>query len=136
MYIRTRLALWFLLILMAVLAAFSVAIYQLTRSSLLAGINQDVRNQATAIRATIHVCPGTTTRLCVPQLDVFNWPETFLQVQDMHSTVLASSGNLGKRILPLMRDAIATNSVKEVPVGNMPLFVYGQSIVIDSRLLG
>ena len=136
MYIRTRLALWFLLILMAVLAAFSVAIYQLTRSSLLAGINQDVRNQAGAIRATIHVCPGTTARLCVPQLDVFNWPETFLQVQDMHGSILASSGNLGKRTLPLMRDAIAANSVKEVPIGDMPLFVYGQPIVIDSRLLG
>ena len=136
MYIRTRLALWFLLILIAVLAAFSVAIYQLTRSNLLAGIDRDVRHQATLIRATIRACPTATATLCVPQLDVFNWPETFLQVQDTHGTVLASSGNLGKRTLPLMRDAIAANEVKEVPVGNMPLFVYGQPILINNRLLG
>ena len=89
MYIRTRLTLWFLLILVLVLAAFSVTIYQLTDRNLLGGIEQDVRHQATIIRATIHPCVGTAT-LCVPELDVFNSPDVFLQVQDPHGTVLAS----------------------------------------------
>jgi two-component system, OmpR family, sensor kinase len=135
MYIRTRLTLWFLLILTLVLVAFSVIIYQLTRGNLLAWVDQDVRHQATILRANIHQCPGTAT-LCVPQLDVFNLPDTFLQVLDQHGSVLASSGNLGKRTLPLLRDAIAADQVKEVPVGNMPLFVYGQPVTINHRLLG
>lgn len=135
MYIRTRLTLWFLLILTLVLVAFSVIIYQLTRSNLLAWVDQDVRHQATILRANIHQCPGTAT-LCVPQLDVFNLPDTFLQVLDQHGSVLASSGNLGKRTLPLLRDAIAADQVKEVPVGTMPLFVYDQPVTINHRLLG
>lgn len=135
MYIRTRLTLWFLLILVLVLAAFSVTIYQLTDRNLLGGIEQDVRHQATIIRATIHPCVGTAT-LCVPELDVFNSPDVFLQVQDPHGTVLASSGNLGNRTLPLIHDAIASDRVKEVRVGNIPLFVYGQPVMVNHQLRG
>ena len=135
MYIRTRLTLWFLFILALMLAVFSMSIYQLIKSNLLGWIDQEVRHQTTIIRAAIHQCAGTTT-LCVPQLDVFNMPDIFLQVQDQHGAVLASSGNLGKWTLPLMREAIASDQVKEVLVGNMPLFVYGQPIVINHQLQG
>ena len=95
MYIRTRLTLWFLLIVLLLLAAFSVTIYQLTRSNLLAMIDQDVRHQAAILQVAIHPCPGTAT-LCVPPLVVFKSPDTFLQVQDQHGTILARSGNLWK----------------------------------------
>jgi two-component system, OmpR family, sensor kinase len=135
MYIRTRLTLWFLFILALMLATFSATIYQLTRSNLLGWVNQDVRHQAAVLHATIHLCPASTT-LCVPQLDVFNAPDIYLQVQDPRGTILASSGNLGKHTLPLMRDAIAADQVKEVSVGTMPLFVYGQPVVINHQLLG
>jgi two-component system, OmpR family, sensor kinase len=135
MYIRTRLTLWFLLILALMLAAFSLTIYQLTRSNLLGWVKQDVRHQATLLRATIHPCPGAAT-LCVPPLDVFHSPEIYLQVQDPQGTVLASSGNLGKHRLPLMPAAIAADQVKEVSVDAMPLFVYGQPVVINHQLLG
>src|SRR5690348_1462804 len=135
MYIRTRLTLLFLLLLVLVLAALSVTVYQLTRSNLLGGIDQDVRHQAAIIRAATRPCMSQT-RLCAPALDVFNSPDVFLQVQDPRGDVLASSGNLGKHILPLMRDAIAADQVKEVPVGNMPLFVYSQPVIVDHQLLG
>src|SRR6266851_2666976 len=135
MYIRTRLTLWFLLIVLLLLATFSVTIYQLTRINLLAMIDQDVRHQAAFLQVAIHLCPGTAT-LCVPPLDVFNSPDTFLQVQDQHGTILARSGNLGKWKLPLLPAAIASNQVKELPVEKMPLFVYGQPVVINHQLLG
>jgi two-component system, OmpR family, sensor kinase len=135
MSIRTRLTLCFLLILTLMLTAFSVTIYQLTRTNLLGWIDQDVRHQATIIRATIHLCPGTVT-LCVPELDVFNSPDSFLQVQDLQGKVLARSGNLGNRMLPLMFDAISANQVKEVQVGATPLFVYGQPVMINHQLMG
>ncbi len=80
MYIRTRLTLWFLLIVLLLLAAFSVTIYQLTRSNLLAMIDQDVRHQAAILQVAIHPCPGSAT-LCVPPLVVFKSPDTFLQTR-------------------------------------------------------
>jgi two-component system, OmpR family, sensor kinase len=135
MYIRTRLTLWFLLIVLLLLAAFSVTIYQLTKRNLLAMIDQDVRHQAAILRAAIHPCPGTAT-LCVPPLDVFNSPDTFLQVQDQHGNILARSGNLGKWRLPLLPAAIAADQVQELPVEKTPLFVYGQPVVINHRILG
>ena len=135
MYIRTRLTLWFLLIVLLLLAAFSVTIYQLTRSNLLAMIDQDVRHQAAILQVAIHPCPGTAT-LCVPPLVVFKSPDTFLQVQDQHGTILAKSGNLWKWRLPLLPAAIAANQVQEVLVEQTPLFVYGQPVVISHRVLG
>ena len=134
MYIRTRLTLWFLLIVL-LLATFSVTIYQLTKSNLLAMIDQDVRHQAAILQAAVHPCPGTAT-LCVPPLVVFKSPDTFLQVQDQHGTILARSGNLWKWRLPLLPATIAANQVQEVPVEHTPLFVYGQPVVINHRVLG
>lgn len=135
MYIRTRLTVWFLLIVLVLLATFSMTIYQLTKRNLVEEIDQDVRHQAAILQAAIHLCPGTT-RLCIPQLDVFKSPDTFLQVQDQRGTILARSGNLGKWRLPLLPAAIAANRVQELQVEKAPLFVYGQPIIIDNRVQG
>ncbi len=135
MYIRTRLALWFMLILSVVLTAFSVTIYQLTKSNLLTEIDTDVRQRAAMLNLATHPYPQETT-LHVPKLDVFASPDIYLQVLDQHGRVLASSGNLENRTLPLMRDAIAADQVREARVGSTLLFVYGQAVIIHHKLLG
>src|SRR6266568_4721154 len=135
MYIRTRLTFWFLLIVLLLLAAFSVTIYQLTKRKLVAAIDQDVRHQAAILQTAIHPCPASTT-LCVPELDVFTSPDTFLQVQDQRGTILARSGHLGKWKLPLLPAAIAANQVQEVQVEKTLLFVYGQPIRINHQVRG
>lgn len=137
MDIRTRLTVWFMLIVLVLLAAFSMTIFQLTKNNLLSLIDQDVRHQADILQAAIHPCPGPgTAKLCVPTLDVFYSPDTFLQVQDQNGTILARSGNLGKWRLPFLPAAIAANQVEEVPVKQVSLFVYGQQIVRNHRLFG
>lgn len=137
MDIRTRLTCWFTLIILVLLTAFSVTIFQLTRSNLLSMIDLDVRHQAGILQAAVHPCPGTATpQLCVPSLDIFSSPDTFLQVQDRQGAVLASSGNLGKLKLPLLSAAISTNQVVELPVKHTPLFVYGQQVIRSHQMLG
>ncbi len=135
MYIRTRLALWFMLILSVVLTAFSVTIYQLTKSNLLTEIDTDVRQRAAMLTLATHPYPEETT-MRVPKLDVFASPDIYLQVLDQHGRVLASSGNLGNRTLPLMRDAIAADQVREARVGSTLLFVYGRAVIVHHQLLG
>jgi len=135
MSIRTRLALLFMLILSVVLTAFSVTIYQLTKSNLLTEIDTDVRQRATMLHLATHPYPQETT-MHVPKLDVFASPDIYLQVLDQHGSVLASSGNLGDRTLPLMRDAIAADQVREARVGSTLLFVYGQAVIVHNKLLG
>src|SRR5260370_656158 len=135
MSIRTRLALLFMLILSVVLTAFSVTIYQLTKSNLLTEIDTDVRQRAAMLSLATHPYPQATT-MHVPKLDVFASPDIYLQVLDQHGRVLASSGNLGNRTLPLMRDAIAADQVREARVGRTLLFVYGRAVIAHHQLLG
>jgi two-component system OmpR family sensor kinase len=135
MYIRTRLALLFMLILSVVLMAFSVTIYQLTKSNLLTEIDTDVRQRAAMLTLATHPYPQETS-MRVPKLDVFASPDIYLQVLDQRGRVLASSGNLGNRTLPLMRDAIAADQVREARVGLTLLFVYGQAVIAHHQLLG
>jgi two-component system, OmpR family, sensor kinase len=135
MYIRTRLALLFMLILSVVLTAFSVTIYQLTKSNLLTEIDTDVRQRATMLSLATHPYPQETA-MHVPKLDVFASPDIYLQVLDQRGRVRASSGNLGNRALPLMRDAIAADQVREARVGSTLLFVYGRAVIIHHTLLG
>lgn len=135
MEIRTRLALWFMLILSVALIAFSVIIYQLTRSNLLTQIDTDVRQRAAMLALAAHPYPQDTT-LHVPKLDVFASPDIYLQMLDQQGRVLASSGNLGTRTLPLMRDAIAADQVREARVGSTLLIVYGRAVRVGHQLLG
>ncbi len=133
MYIRTRLALWFMLILSVVLTAFSVTIYQLTKSNLLTEIDTDVRQRAAMLTLATHPYPEETT-MRVPKLDVFASPDIYLQVLDQRGRVLGSSGNLGNRTLPLMRDAITADQVREARVGRTLLFVYGRAVIVHNQL--
>jgi two-component system OmpR family sensor kinase len=135
MYIRTRLALWFMLILSVVLTVFSVTIYQLTKSNLLTEIDTDVRQRAAMLSLATHPYPQEAT-MRVPKLDVFASPDIYLQVLDQHGRVLASSGNLGNRTLPLMRDAIAADQVREARVGSTLLFVYGRAVIVHHQVIG
>src|SRR5260370_16598345 len=89
MSIRTRLALLFMLILSVVLTAFSVTIYQLTKSNLLTEIDTDVRQRAAMLSLATHPYPQATT-MHVPKLDVLASPDIYLQVLDQHGRVLAS----------------------------------------------
>src|SRR5690348_11450483 len=123
MYIRTRLALWFMLILATMLGAFSVTVYQVTRNSLLSEIDRDVRQRAAAIALTARP-PDGTTGLRVPDLDVFTAPDTYLELLDARGTVMAHSGNLGTRVLPLSRAAMAADRVDEVRIAGLVLMVY------------
>jgi two-component system, OmpR family, sensor kinase len=135
MYIRTRLTLWFLLILTLLLVAFSITIYQFTNNHLLTWVDEDVHQQATSLKDRVHLCPGTTT-LCVPHIDVFRTPDVYLQVRSQNGTVLASSSNLEQHLLPILSGTTATGQVKEVFVDKLLLFVYCQPIIINHQLQG
>jgi signal transduction histidine kinase len=128
MYIRTRLALWFTLILAVLLAVFSVTVYQVTRASLLGEIDRDVRQRAAAIALMARPSAGDTG-LRVPSLDVYTAPDTYLELLDAHGSVVARSGNLGTRRLPLSTEAMAADRVDEVTVGGLKLFVYARPVL-------
>ena len=132
MTIRTRVALWFVLILAVVRGAFSYAIWQLTLSTVVGEVQRDVRQRAAITAAWIHSGPGG--RLHLPTLEVFSAPDTYLQVQDPRGAVLASSANLGRRALPLDRAAIAAQRIEEVRLSGLPVVLAGHAVYLGGRL--
>jgi signal transduction histidine kinase len=133
--IRTRLALALVIILALVLTTFSVVIYQTTRSNLLSEVERDVRQRATSI-ALASVPANEQQAMRLPRMDVFTAPDTYIQVRGQDGRILASSGNLGNRALPLIQSAIRSHQVVEAHLGGVPLFVYARPVVASGRVLG
>jgi len=114
MYIRTRLALLVTLLVVASLTAAGIATYKLLRIGLLAEVERDVERRAAAFALSHSSGPY--------YLDVFSAPDVFLQVVNRAGQPLASSGNLGDRVLPLTA-AMREGRVIEARVTNRPLFL-------------
>ncbi len=136
MYIRTRLALWFMLILAVVISVFSVEVYQQTRSNLLGEIDRDVRQRANLLAGLARPAPGETRPHVPNHLDVFTAPDTFCEVLDVHGRVLARSGNLGARTLPLSPAALAPDHANEVRIGGVVLLLSARSVGVNGQIRG
>ncbi len=133
--IRVRLAVSFVLVTAVVLWAFTTVVLNLTRSSLLAEIERDVRQRGDAFAALAQPLPGDAT-LRPPTLDVFTAPDTFLQVLDTSGNVLASSGNLGSRTIPVHPQKIAAGAVEEARLNGVVLIVYGAPLKVNGETKG
>lgn len=135
MYIRTRLALLFAMILAIALVVLSEGVYQLTRHDLLEEVERDVRERAGALAASVRPEPGSEA-LRTSDLMAFGAPDVFLEVLDERGNPIARSGNLGSRDLPFHRSAIQRGEVEEARLGRVPLFLFGRPVVQDSRTRG
>ena len=138
MYIRTRLALWLLLILVVFLVTFSAIVFGLTRGFLLANLQSELQQRANLIAVAISQNADTSQSKVQPLLDGFAAQnlDYYLQVQDQQGTVLARSANLANRTLTLSRAAIAAQQVGRVTVGQTSFLVYGRSIRVNGQLWG
>jgi signal transduction histidine kinase len=130
MYVRTRLTLWFVLILALMLAAFGYTIYELTRESLLAEVKRDVQQRATELAAVARPAPGQFV-LHIPPLDVFKAPDTYVQLVNSSGRVLARSANLGRRSLP-----VPPGGLREARLSGVPLVVCAFPVRLGSHVLG
>jgi len=134
-YIRTRLALLFAMILAVALVVLSEGVYQLTRRDLLEEVQRDVRERAAALAASVRPDPGSEA-LRSPDLMAFGAPDVFLEVLDESGNPMARSGNLGSMDLPFHRAAIQRGAVEEARLGRVPLFLFGRPVVQDFQTRG
>jgi two-component system, OmpR family, sensor kinase len=134
-YIRTRLAVLFALILAIAFGVLSEGVYHLTRNNLLDEVERDVRERASALAASVRPDAGAD-RLRSPDLAALGAPDVYLQVLDDGGTTIARSGNLGGADLPFHPSAIVAGVVEEARLGRIPLFLFGQPVSQGSRTLG
>jgi two-component system, OmpR family, sensor kinase len=133
--IRTRLTVGFLAIVAAVIAVFGLAVYDLTRQSLLSQLDQSVRDHASELAVAAEPPAGQTTPQ-LPDIDMFNSPDLFVEIVDSSGAVLGVSGNLGKERLPFHPNAIRSDQVEDVRVDGRPLILYGRPIESGGQLRG
>lgn len=126
MYLRARLAVFFALLVGTTLALSGAATYKLMRIGLLGEIERDVGRRAAVFAARPPSPPY--------QLDVFAAPDIFLQVVTRDGWPIASSGNLGGRILPLTSDMRAGNVV-EARVNARPLYLTAAALGSDRYIV-
>jgi signal transduction histidine kinase len=131
--VDVRLALSFVVIMGAVLAALSLVVFNLTRDSLLSEADRDVRQRAALIAADQSV---SGSAIVSPRTDVFSAPDIFVQILDPSGRVLSSSSNLAGRIIPFRPDAIRADQVSEIRVSGRTLIVYGRQITAGGMLKG
>lgn len=135
MYVRTRLTLFFVVILAVVLGVFSLVVFAATRAGVLAEIQDDVRARAKAIADTAR--PEFRNELIRPlEADVFTTPDTYVQLVDADGGVLERSSNLEERELPFLQDSFQAGRVAEAHVGGLPVFMYGAPVRAGGRLQG
>ena len=119
MYVRTRLAAGFMVLVGLMLVVFSASVSHETRRSLLAEVDRDVRQRVAVLAATAGRAPMRVTP--PPHLDVFSAPDVYLQLVFADGSVAASSGNLGARRLPFFPSDAETSVVREAHMGGVPL---------------
>ncbi len=139
MYIRTRLALLLMFILVVVLVGFSVTIYQLTRFSLDGNILPDLKARAAMLVAALEPSPGSTT-MRIPDLGNYVTPDIAVEVLDANHNVLAATGaplktpaGISSR---LTKGGLSTQPIPENLLDNQTFRVYSQEVTANGQLVG
>ncbi len=133
MLIRTRLALALVAILIVAMTAFSIVTYEVMRTSLTSDVRRDVQLRADAIVAATWPAHGSTA-LRLPKLHVFTAPDTYIQIQNAHGKVIASSGDLEHRTLPILAAALRAHQTEEVAIGGVPLVLSERPITVNGQI--
>ena len=98
-------------------------------------MDSSVRDHAAGFAVAAAPPPGQTQPQ-IPDLDMFNSPDTFVEIVDPGGALIATSPNLGTQRLPFHPDAIKKDQVEDVRLAGSPLILYGKPIDADGQLRG
>ncbi len=137
MYIRTRLALLLMFVLVVVLVGFSVTIYQLTRTSLADNIIPDLKARAAMLVAALEPPAGSTT-MRIPDLGSYVTPDIAVEVLDANQNVLAATAYASKAFPGSTRltKGVTTQAIPENLLNNPTFRVYSQAVTANGQVVG
>ncbi|GAB6182002.1 HAMP domain-containing sensor histidine kinase [Desulfotomaculum defluvii] len=144
MTIRLKLTLWYSIVIGLTLIAFSIIIYTFLSYSLAQEIDRNLAGRAMGVVRSIKVLdPGLlrSQKIVLPDVDVFGYPNTYLQVVDSNGNVVAKSSNLFNYNFPLSRAALAQSQNGEsfyewLEVGDQRMRIYNYPLVAENRVVG
>ena len=144
MSVRLKLTLWYSVVVAFTLIVFSLVIYTFLSYSMAQETDKELAGRAQGVVSSIKIVGPTLLRgqqIVLPDVDVFGYPNTYLQVVDNNGRLVAKSGNLGSQSLPLSEETIvrgaAGNSFYEwVKAGDQRIRIYNYPLIAQDRVVG
>lgn len=144
MSIRLKLTLWYSAVVSCTLVVFSLVIYTFLSYSLVQEIDRELSGRAVGVVRSIKIIGPTLLsqqQFVLPDVDVFGYPNTYLQVVDMNGRLVAKSSSLAHQSLPLAEDTVRMSlkggSFYEwVQVGKQRVRIYNYPLVAEDRVVG
>ncbi len=149
MPIRTRLILWYTVLLGAILIVFSLLLYWVLGYSLNTQVDRTLADRAQQIGMAIEsqgiIVSERTGQIYLPQLEllvnVFSSPAIFIQMVRADGTVVVATHNLGTQHFPPDRDVLLANNqglaiYRTLMVDDTPLRLYSAPILVNSQVVG
>ncbi|AEG61386.1 sensor histidine kinase [Desulforamulus ruminis] len=143
MSIRLKLTLWYSAVSSCTLVVFSLVIYTFLYFSMVQEIDRELSGRAVSVVRSIKIIGPTLLseqKIVLPDVDVFGYPNTYLQVVDTNGRLMAKSSSLAQQGLPMSEDTIRHglngNSFYEwVQVGKQRVRIYNYPLVTQDRVV-
>jgi two-component system OmpR family sensor kinase len=144
--IRTRLTLWYIGLLTAILVTFSLLVYGVLAYNLTAQVDRTLLDRAQQVGASIiaendPVSILTSGGVNLPPVDIFASPTVYIQVIQADGSVAQRSQNLGNARLPLDEGMLRANrhrqdAFKTLVVNGTRLRLYSVPVTVGDKVIG
>lgn len=144
MTLRLKLTLWYSAVVAGTLIVFSLILYNFLTYSLVQETDKGLAGRAISVVRSIKVIGPTFLRpeqIVLPDVDVFGYPNIFLQVVDINGRLVAKSSSLSNQSLPLSRDTIKRGMSGQgfyewYNAGEQRIRIYNYPLVSEGRVVG
>ncbi|CCO08799.1 sensor histidine kinase [Desulforamulus hydrothermalis] len=144
MTIRLKLTLWYSAVVSLTLIAFSLILYTFLSYSMVQEIDRELAGRAVAVVRSVKVVgPNWFSRqqIVLPDVDVFGYPNTYLQVVDSYGRLVAKSSNLSQQVLPLSEDTLqlaagGQSFYEWLQVDGQRIRTYNYPLMAEQRVVG
>ena len=145
MSLRSRLTIWYSIILTIALSLFGAFMYLYLEHNLMQEIDVSLRNKAVEVFKSIKIIdssPFPLQKVILPDVNIFAaTPDVYLEVIDGAGYPVASSSNLGRQALPLKENTISLTAktgqlLQTHYLKNTVLRIYNVPLYLDEGLVG
>jgi len=149
MPIRTRLILWYTVLLGAILIGFSFLLYGVLGYSLNVQVDRTLADRAQQIGAAIEaqgiIVSEKTGKIYLPQLEilvnVFSSPAIFIQVVRADGSAVVATHNLGTQRFPYDKGVVLANNqglatYRTSMMEDSPLRIYSAPMLVNNQVVG
>jgi two-component system OmpR family sensor kinase len=144
--IRTRLTLWYIGLLAAILIAFALLLYSFLAYNLRAEVDQTLQTRAQQVAASLQAENDPLSVMLLglvtlPPIDVFSSPGVYVQVLRTDGSIARRSANLEDQYLPIDQEVFERNlhgdsGLYTLQINQARLRIFSAPLTVAGRVIG